>query len=130
MKRLKFSPAGGTVVCEDGQVRGGGGGKRMVEQNPLPIPKSPCGGGRGRWSKTLSPSPNLPAARRNPRGRSAHLDLVEQILVADVAVVLQEFHHDLAHVDLLLHQGEDGRVLLAGLHQDVVGEGCGAESGR
>lgn len=56
-----------------------------------------------------------------------HLDFVEQILVADVAVVLQELHDDFAHVDLLLHEGEDGSVLLAGLHQDVIREGCGGE---
>lgn len=62
-----------------------------------------------------------------PRRRVARLDLVEEVLVADVAVVLQELDDDFAHVDLLLHQGEDGRVLLAGLHQDVIGEGCRGE---
>lgn len=52
-----------------------------------------------------------------------YLDLVEEVLIADVRVLLQELHHHLAHVDLLLHHGEDGGVLLPGIHQDVVSKG-------
>ena len=98
MKRLKLSPAGGTVVCEEGSVR-----EKGSRATPSP------------------PKPQMPP----PSG--FHLDFVEQVLVADVAVVLQELDDDFTHVDLLLHDGEDGSVLLAGLHQDVIREGCGGE---
>lgn len=95
MKRLKFSPAGGTVVCKEGLVRA--------------------------RSNTHPRTPPLPPPS------DFHLDFVEQILVADVTVVLQELNDDFTHVDLLLHEGKDGSILLAGLHQDVIREGCSRE---
>lgn len=55
-------------------------------------------------------------------GVGRHLDLVEEVLVGRLAVLLEELHHDLAHVDLLLHQRKDGPVLFAWLHQDVISE--------
>lgn len=53
---------------------------------------------------------------------ASHLDLVEKVLIGSFTVLLEKLHHNLAHVDLLLHQREDGCILLTWLHQDVIGK--------
>lgn len=87
------------------------------------------------WSMNDLSNPAIKYKKKEERSRvclillmlfnsAHHLDLVEQILISSVRILLEKLHHDLTHVDLLLHQSEDGAVLLTRLHEDVVGEGC------
>lgn len=48
--------------------------------------------------------------------QSAHLNFVKQIFICGVLVFLEKLNHNLAHVDLLLHQSKNERVLLTGVH--------------
>lgn len=48
--------------------------------------------------------------------QSAYLNFVKQVLICGILVLLEKFNHNLAHVDLLLHQSKNERVLLTGVH--------------
>lgn len=53
---------------------------------------------------------------RASKFQSAYLNFVKQIFICGILVLLEKLNHNLAHVDLLLHQSKNERVLLTGVH--------------